>query len=272
MARFIYILTILLLTPLVVFSETDKTDKPSECVVIYGDSRTHHDKHRQVVEAFMQFKPKAVIHTGDLVHHGENEEEWKIFNQITEPVREKSGLLPARGNHDSDIDLYVNNFELPNNELWYSVDRNDIHFIFLDSNLDLSDSSEQYQWLVSDFRQNKAKFTSVILHHPLFTTGHHPEDEKGVRSALLPLFKEYGVDITFAGHNHQYERSFYDGIYHIVTGGGGAPLYEKERESPYSQISFSKLHFCTLEVIEGKLVFKAWDVNSEIIDSVIVNE
>jgi predicted phosphodiesterase len=270
MIRIYLFLIILLSFSLPAYSELGETGKPSECIVIYGDSRTHHDLHRQVVAAFMQFNPKVVIHTGDLVHHGDDPEEWEIFNQITQSVRENSEFLPARGNHDDNIDLYTNNFDLPNNELWYSVDRNDIHFIFLDSNCDLSDTSEQFKWLEEDLVQKKARFTSVVFHYPLFTTGHHSEDEKGVREVLLPLFKKYDVDITFTGHNHQYERSLYDGIYHIVTGGGGAPLYDKERESPYSQVSLSKLHFCTLEVIEEGLIFKVWDVNLEMIDSVTV--
>jgi len=272
MRIYLFSIVLLLTFPLASYSELGGTGKPSECIVIYGDTRTNHDRHRQVVAAFMKFNPTVVIHTGDLVHHGDNTEQWEVFNEIIQPVQERSEFFPARGNHDDDIKLYVDNFELPNNELWYSIERDSIHFIFLDSNFDLNDTSEQYKWLEADLKRKNAKFTAIVLHHPLFTTGHHPEDEKGVRSVLLPLFEKYNVDITFTGHNHQYERSLHDGIYHIVTGGGGAPLYNKERESPYSQVCLKKLHFCTLELHEEKLILKVWDVNLKMIDSVIIGE
>ena len=41
-----------------------------------------------------------------------------------------------------------------------------------------------------------------------------------------PLLLEGGVTAVFAGHDHNYQHHLVKGIHHIVTGGGGAPLYE----------------------------------------------
>ena len=62
----------------------------------------------------------------------------------------------------------------------------------------------------------------------------------------MPLFEEYGVDVVFTGHDHCYERSFANGVFYIVTGGGGGPLYEQERASQHSLVFESAYHFCRL--------------------------
>lgn len=230
---------------------------PTSCVVIYGDSRTNHSEHGKVVSAMMKVRPVAVFHTGDLVGNGEIADDWKMFYKITRPILESCEFFPSLGNHERNAQLYFDNFELPGNERWYSIDRGGIHFIILDSNWDLSDTSEQYLWLEADLSQSvrdSAAFTSVLFHHPLFTTGLHKEDQMGLKPVLIPLFERYGVDIVFSGHNHQYERSYYNSIYYVVTAGGGAPLYGQERTSPYSQVVHNVFHFCEIKVVDGELV------------------
>jgi hypothetical protein len=37
------------------------------------------------------------------------------------------------------------------------------------------------------------------------------------------------VDIVFNGHDHNYQRSLVRGVTYVVTGGGGAPIYEIRR-------------------------------------------
>jgi acid phosphatase type 7 len=43
---------------------------------------------------------------------------------------------------------------------------------------------------------------------------------------FTPLFEKYKVSVVFAGHMHNYQRRIDNGITYIVTGGGGAPLYD----------------------------------------------
>ena len=37
-------------------------------IAIYGDSRTGHDIHRQIVKAMLHYKPSVVFHTSDIVY------------------------------------------------------------------------------------------------------------------------------------------------------------------------------------------------------------
>ncbi|MBZ9577737.1 metallophosphoesterase [Patescibacteria group bacterium] len=244
-----------------------------ETFVIYGDSRTGHAAHQKIVNAIAGIKPTVVFHAGDLVEDGADPDQWAIFNAITSELTKTAEFYPALGNHEGNSQLFFDKFDLPNNEQWYSVEKNDIHFIVLDSNSDNSKDSEQYKWLESDLRNisDKIKFTIVIFHHPPLSTGPHPEDEKGLRQTIVPLFEQYGVDIVFNGHTHAYEKLLYNDIYYIITGGGGAPLYDQARTSPYSQLFIKVHHFCRLSITDNQLVVDVFDADLNLIDQFKIN-
>ncbi len=239
-----------------------------EPIIIYGDSRTNHNIHREIVNLIVNETPKVTFHTGDLVDDGSQSDEWNIFNDITAKLRKMAPFYPALGNHENNSQLYFDNFVLPNNEHWYSVEIDTIHFIILDSNFGISEDSKQYKWLENDLQNvnDEIKFIIIIFHHPLFSSGPHQEDEKGLRAILIPLFEEYNVDIIFNGHDHIYERSLYNGIYYIVSGGGGAPLYNQENYNAYSQLFIKTHHFCRLYIMNKQLFVDVIDINYNLID------
>jgi 3',5'-cyclic AMP phosphodiesterase CpdA len=100
------------------------------------------------------------------------------------------------------------------------------------------------------------------LHHPPYSSGSHGVVEAteaisasetnvilNVREYLVPLFEEYNVDLVFCGHDHLYERSYKNGVHYIVSGGGGAPLYEvNQTPNPYQKYAVSCNHYCIVEV------------------------
>jgi len=75
------------------------------------------------------------------------------------------------------------------------------------------------------------------------------------------------VDIVFNGHDHSYERSYVNGVFYIVTGGGGAPLYEQERASPYSLVFHSAYHFCRLRRLVDTFRVDVFTPELEFLDS-----
>jgi 3',5'-cyclic AMP phosphodiesterase CpdA len=143
-----------------------------------------------------------------------------------------------------------------------------IHFTVLDSNSDLRRGSEQYRWLESDLSKagRETRLKVVLLHHPLYSVGSHQEDEKGLRPILIPLFIRYGVSAVFSGHDHNYQRFMQDGIYYIVTGGGGAALYDRTRESPYLNKFSKTYHFCLLSPTEDNLKVSVFDADLNKLD------
>lgn len=237
------------------------------CILVYGDTRTGLDIHQALVDSMVLLKPVTVFHTGDLVADGNVPDQWVMFNSITSALRAEAEYFPALGNHENQSPLFFANFTLPNNEQWYSVDRNNTHFIVLNSCVDMSPSSEQYQWLVADLDSIDAaiKFRVVLFHQPLHSTGRHGGADT-LEQLLAPLFEQHHIDMVFNGHDHDYERSLCNGIYYVVAGGGGAPLYDQQGTDPCSQLYLKTHHYCKLSMLGNRLVVKVYDLTGQKID------
>ena len=236
---------------------------------IYGDTRSSPEIHQQVVQQIVLHKPEATFHTGDLNSSGKTQKEYDNFLQIISPLCQISRFFPARGNHEKDLSLFLQNFPFLNGSSYYTVYQDSIRFIILDSVLDLSPGSEQFNWLQKQLKEDIP--TLLILHHPVFSSGEH-SDELGLQLFLPELLQKSSVKAVFSAHNHNYERSEFKGITYIVTGGGGAPLREKEHANPYSLV-FIKTHHYLIGEREGKsIIFKVYNLDNKILDSFTIKE
>jgi predicted phosphodiesterase len=198
---------------------------------VYGDSRDGHDAHRKIVALMIAQNPAFVLQTGDLVHNGTDAELWKIYDEITGPLRAKCPIYPAAGNHDAASQLYLAHVPetmAGTHPIYYSFDREGCHFISLavDEFTAYDPGSKQYHWLIQDLEAARptAKHIFVYFHVPPYSIGSHGSD-LNVRQVLCPVFEKYKVSVVFTGHDHNYYRTIRNGIPYIVTGGGGAPLY-----------------------------------------------
>ena len=106
----------------------------------------------------------------------------------------------------------------------------------------------------------------MFLHRPLYTDlgkGHHAHDSLDKypesRDMLDALFAEFKVDAVFSGHEHYYERRTVDGIFYIITGGGGAPIYDKEEYGGFN-------HFVLVTVDGDKMSAEVVDINGKVRD------
>ena len=236
---------------------------------IYGDTRSSPEIHQQVVQQIVLHKPEATFHTGDLNSSGKTQKEYDNFLQIISPLCQISRFFPARGNHEKDLSLFLQNFPFLNGSSYYTVYQDSIRFIILDSVLDLSPGSEQFNWLQKQLKEDIP--TLLILHHPVFSSGEH-SDELGLQLFLPELLQKSSVKAVFSAHDHNYERSEFKGITYIVTGGGGAPLREKEHANPYSLV-FIKTHHYLIGEREGKsIIFKVYNLDNKILDSFTIKE
>ncbi len=266
------ILIVILTTTVCGSSSADWSDLPAYLdggIAVYGDSRTGHSAHAWIMEGIASIAPVAVFHTGDLVGNGNDLDDWKTFNRIKSELPIGTSFYPALGNHEKESPLYFNNFTLPGNERWYSVEISGIHFTVLDTGTDLSPGSTQYQWLENDLSSvgSGINFIVVLFHYPPYSTGRHGEDEKGLQSKIVPLFEQYGVDLVFSGHDHDYERLLVNSVQYIVTGGGGAPLRSQSRSNPNSLVFEKVHHFCVIYFSgNGNLAVDVWDWTVKLID------
>jgi acid phosphatase type 7 len=109
----------------------------------------------------------------------------------------------------------------------------------------------------------------VFLHNPPYTCAPLPAhtSDMDVRGILCPLFEQYGVNMVFTGHNHEYERNYANGVYYIVTGGGGAPLHPSLATCSYSIYAKRTYECCQLSVSNNVLDFQTIEPDGTVIDS-----
>jgi predicted phosphodiesterase len=229
----------------------------SFCFVVYGDTRTYPSDHAAVIQGIINSVPEFVLHTGDLVTNGRSYDEWgpQFFNP-THDLMIKIPLLPVLGNHEyngSGQLWFLDFFSLPNNKEWFAFTYGNVRFIGLNTMADYSPVSIQYNWLKAELQSpeySSATWHIVYFHHPPYTASTSHSDEIDVQIHLVPLFEQYGVDMVFNGHTHAYERYFHNGIYYIVTGGGGGPLHGlvEDTQPPIREFGESTYHHCAIYV------------------------
>ena len=236
---------------------------------IYGDTRSNPKIHQQVVRQIVLHQPEATFHTGDLNSLGITQKEYDHFLQIISPLCQVGRFFPARGNHEKDLSLFLQNFPYLNGSSYYTVFQDSIRFIILDSVLDIAPGSEQFSWLQKQLKEDIP--TLLILHHPVFSSGEH-SDELGLQLFLPELLQKSSVKAVFSAHDHNYERSEFKGITYIVTGGGGAPLRENKHENPYSLVFIKTYHYLIGEREGKSIIFKVYNLDHNIIDSFTIKE
>jgi hypothetical protein len=98
--------------------------------------------------------------------------------------------------------------------LYYSFDYGDLHAVCLDSFLsDRSTNGAMLTWLRSDLAMTEKDWIIAYWHHPPYSWGSHISDTDeremvDMRTRVLPILEDYGVDLVLSGHSHVYERSF----------------------------------------------------------------
>ncbi len=142
-------------------------------------------------------------------------------------------------------------------EHWYALELGNVFAIFLDTNglgwgkYEIACGSEQWLWLEAELKNWRARqqndpktpqFCFVFLHSAIMSLGfwgrgfNSGNDEKA-QSYLTPLFRKYGVDMVFCGHDHIYQRSTWMGTVYLENGRHGGTtrpfFYWKKRQAVY---------------------------------------
>ncbi len=278
---------------------SEVADEMSFNFIAYGDTRGPGTPvsplHDDIIEDYLAFNPEFIMHTGDLAYHGGEWYQLVEFNESMNAVWE-SGIpfYVAPGNHEMYTDDWVNDPTFTNytlyvdyediaaacggTELYYSFDYNEVHFVILNTEHDWIDgdfqlSSEQRNWLEADLGNiDNETFVVVSFHRPVYSA-RGPASPEEVKEELHDFFVAEGVDLVFNGHNHMYYRTERDGIFYVVTGGGGAPLHDyNESSTTWQEEDFaaSEHHYCNVEVNTTHVVVSAYLLNGTILESFFI--
>lgn len=254
---------------------------------VMGDMGKGSPEQFAIANQLARYSPEFTLLTGDIVYFRGAEGDYlpKYFKPYQDLIDDQV-FFPTLGNHDILTWLgkpYFRFFELPTGNVeaagrYYQFSYGDVDFFGLDSNQAFTKILPQYRWVKAALAESSAKWKIVFFHHPPYSAGKHGDD-KGVKEHLVPLFETYGVDVVFAGHEHNYERikpmrEAADGgrpITYIVTGGGGTDLRPvgKNERTAYSE---SIHHFMGVKVEDRQISIQAIDQGGRVFDATVVSK
>ena len=244
--------------------------------VVYGDTRTNDTAHRRVVAAAVKQQPSFIVQTGDLVEDSSVAEQWATFDNAVQPIRDRHiAYYPAKGNHDVAGKGFIKEILDPvqpgyDGKNYYRFDVQGLCFLALDteslhSGAKNKKARKQYEWLEMQLKQASAQKLFIIpfFHRALYSVGRHRKENAALREWLHPLFRQYGVRLVFQGHDHLYYRTMRDGIIYVVTGGGGAPLYDIEEALQTDDIARKAHHLCVADLAAGHIHVTVYEVAAD---------
>jgi 3',5'-cyclic AMP phosphodiesterase CpdA len=250
-----------------------------------------------MIDIYLTHDPEFILQLGDLALLGGNWTQLMEFNTSMTAVWD-SGVpfYSAPGNHEKAIGGWVEDPFFTNytqyvhyediaaacgaTELYYSFDYGDVHFIILNTEDSWADgvfqcSTEQMTWLQGDLANvENDTFLVAAFHRPAYSVREARPDRwaeaETIRDEFHSLFLQHDVDLVLTGHDHHYYRSLRDGIYYIVSGGGGAPPAGVDKDATAWQdcdIGFTEFHYCNVEVNSSHVTLEVHLMNGTTSDS-----
>jgi hypothetical protein len=243
---------------------TEKKSNSSFNIAVAADWGCKDDA-KKTSKNIQEKNPELVIAAGDLSYKGQGD----CWTDIISPFESKLKIsMGDHEYHDTDggktgvINEYLNPLDI--SKTYYSFDKNNVHFVFMDPYVDYNPGSAQYQFIENNLKTASTNpnidWTFVVEHIPMYTSpSKHPADST-IRDIYHPLFDKYGVDLVFSGDNHNYQRTFplkynnqdsdgsnnpiisnnnennYNedrGVIYLITGTAGRSLYEINDQSPF---------------------------------------
>ncbi|MEL6654027.1 MAG: PA14 domain-containing protein, partial [Bacteroidota bacterium] len=184
-----------------------------------------------------------------------------------------------------DAQLYYDYMVNPEPEYYYTFRYGNAQFFMIDTNKEVGEGSEQYDWLEWELAKSNAIWKFVVHHHPPYSSeeNDHGDTYKGESSYgtharnLVPLYETYGVDFCLFGHTHVYERTWpifkdlvnqQEGVIYINSGGAGGGLEGFAPTRSWFSLEMQLVHhYCTFAIFDKTMVFKAIDHEGRVFDS-----
>jgi len=260
---------------------------------VIGDSRSYPDEWKKIADAVLDTDFSLFL--GDIIADGAQASQWPTWFEYGDKFVSRELVYHTVGNHDDDhspsgFDNFMSLYTLPNNELYYSFTYGNAVFICLNS-VDASDT-DQYNWLLSTLEANNDKTWKIVFtHKPFYTAPSHTGEMDGYFNTWWKAFDDYGVDLIFNGHTHNYQRTVPinrnvstdspvenygsgegEGRCQIVAGSAGPLSGVADPSYWWLDNSASLRHFCTIDIDGDGLIFKVMGSDLVVFDSLELNK
>jgi hypothetical protein len=266
-------------------SFTTAADTEEYSFLYMGDVQSGYADWGSMLDSVYQGFPEIEFSLmgGDLTDY---DTEWGQFLDAAAGVFSRIPLMPAKGNHDGN--MYLQFFALPDNgpegmqKEFYSFDYGNAHFLVLNSMYNTDETVKQ--WLREDLQNTTKAWKFTMFHYPAypaFDDGKTVDDS--IRENWVPILEQYGVDMVFVGHQHQYMRTYpiYQGAvqadpaaYGIVyvMGNAGSKYYGAGSGFPYIAAEQTGSSYQVININGDILTMTSNKASGELIDSYTIDK
>ncbi len=243
------------------FTTAPEDDRPFRFVV-YGDNRSGTSIHAAVIRAIAQAPADFLVNTGDVVMSGPDPAGWRDFFAVEGTLLRDRCVFVAVGNHElargdpAGEVAFLRYFGAeeadgrPRDRLYGTFRWSNTRFFLLNA-MDQW-TGEERDWLRAELDRARAEpglaHRFAVMHWGPFSSGSHKGNPALASGEVVDMMVERGVDLLLAGHDHIYERGEGRGLKYLISGGAGAPLYEKAQDAPETRTFESVHHFVEVAV------------------------
>lgn len=243
-----------------------------------GDSRDNQAVWGQALDAIDALGVDFYLFTGDAVDLGSNTDEWDAWFAAGEGHLDQRPLMMAHGNHEFQVQPYYALLAQPGNEQWFSFDYANAHFVALNDTIAAQGDLEvQRDWMQADLAATSAPWRLTFHHIPAYSSCTTHGSDATLQELWSPVQEAGGVALDFAGHNHNYERSWplrdgaqvadTAGTTYVVAAGAGADLYGNDLSNAFTAVANVTHHFVVVSIDGGTLDLTAYDLAGNVIDT-----
>jgi hypothetical protein len=243
-----------------------------------GDDRSDPTAHAAVVRAMLETRADFVVNTGDLVQDAADPSDWQSFFDVEAPLLRETPIFATVGNHELFDDFAGANFaryfgapdDAGTSHLYRTV-RFGIVRLFLLNAMDRGwASGDERSWLERELARADGEAGLVwrvaVLHHGPWSVGPHGPNTALLDAGIPAMLAAHHVDLLLAGHDHIYDRGAAGQVKYIVTGGGGAPLYDIRRTDVTARKAEATYHYVEVRATPQALRVVARRVDGSVID------
>jgi hypothetical protein len=240
-------------------------------------------------------KADLVLHVGDVIYpqYAAGQMDQKCYSIYRTQMR-STPFFYAIGNHEyygGGAAFLADILQPSNNPIqtkaYYSFDHGDVHFVALDTVVPYGNGftpdTVQYQWLEKDLAASEKPWKILFFHTTIRSSGpHYGDDYSGngvpdrleLQNTIGKLASRYGVQMFFTGHDHLYERSHpVNGVVTVVSGGGGAMLYQFGGQWDEASNQFWSRYNCVkVSIRDGTLRLSALGLDGEVFDEMTLQK
>ena len=229
LSKIVLLLLIALLFVFLFKIRSDRILRESVVLVGAGDISSCDNDNDEATAKLLDNIRGTVFVLGDNVYVDAT---YSDFTNCYHPTwgRHKDRTKPVPGNHEyftTEAAGYFRYFD--NIPSYYAYDLGDWRIYALNSEIDVSSTSAQIQWLKNDLAENSRLCVLAYWHTPLWST-RYEDGSDATYETLWGTLHDAGAELVINGHVHNYERfkemnpdgvAASPGLREIVVGTGG---------------------------------------------------